>query len=221
MRKLALPFRRTRELEVLNLLKEHINLCTLTVKMLENIFKTLPSCSSNELFSSIGELYKIEENADKIRRKVANELAKDILPPLYREDLMQLIEKVDLIADLSKDIGRILITMTACKRFRIHAHNVCKSILKKLSECSNTTKECLISLLYDLNKTVKLSYEIETIEEEIDSLYVNALKYLYESKLPANELLPLYELIKSLEEIADLCEDAGDIAKVIAIRSLK
>jgi len=221
MRKLALPFRRTKELRALNLLKEHINLCASTVEALERIFEMLPSCSSDELSSLIKELYRIEERADKVRREIANELAKDILPPLYREDLMHLIEKVDLIADLSKDIGRILFTMATCKRSRVDVYNACKDIVTKLSECSKVTRECLVSLLYDLNKTIKLSYEIEVIEEEIDSLYVDALKYLYESKIPANELLPLYELVKSLEEIADLCEDASDVAKVIAIRSLR
>jgi len=221
MRKLALPFRRAKELRVLSLLENHINLCTSTVDMLGEIFKILPSCDSNKLSFTIEELYRTEEKADEVRREIANELAKDILPPLYREDLMQLIEKVDLIADLSKDVGRVLFTMVRCKKCRVHVYGACKDIVVKLSECAKVTRECLVSLLYDLRKAVELSYKIETIEEQIDSLYVNALKYLYKSKLPANELLPLYDLIKSLEEIADLCEDASDVAKIIAIRSLR
>ena len=192
MRKLALPFRRTKELEVLNLLKEHINLCTSTVDILWRIFEKLPSYNPSELSLLLNELYKVEEDADKVRRNIANELAKDILPPLYREDLMHLIEKVDLIADLSKDVGRIIFTMITCEECRVHAYNACKDMASKLSKCSKVTRECLVSLLYDLRKTIELSYEIEALEEEIDSLYIDALKYLYETKLPANELLPLY-----------------------------
>ena len=59
------------------------------------------------------------------------------------------------------------------------------------------------------------------MEEEIDSLYVRALGLLYASGLPANEVLLLYDLVKSIEETADLCEDASDVVKVIAIRSVK
>jgi len=224
MRKPALPFRRARELRVLDLLKRHAELCALTVEQLREAFNALRRGDVAKSRSALEELFKTEEEADGVRREIAGELAKEVLPPLYREDMMQLIERVDLVADWAKDVGRILTILLERKeagRLLCEACRPCGPMVEKLVECVKALRQCLEALLYDVEKAIELCYEVERVEEEIDSLYVRALGLLYASGLPANETLLLYDLVKSIEETADLCEDASDVVKVIAIRSVK
>lgn len=213
--KLAKP----KGLRLLDLLEQHVTLCANSVMLLDNIIKERFKSNFNEkkVRHLIGQLFKTEKEADKIRRSIAKELAKDIIPPLSREDLMKLTERLDIIADLSKDVSRFILVLGDIK-IDSDFYNKITLMSKKVAECVNQLKSCIYALMEDLNKAIELSFEVEHTEEVVDELYVRCLKSLIHTHASCPETFIIAEIIKKLEKIADFCEDTSDMVKVIAVR---
>ncbi len=215
-------FRKPRGLKVIDLIEEHVTLCTKAVNMIADIIKMKftkeERTNGNNINKLINELYEIEKRADNIRRSIANELAKDILPPLSREDLIRLIERLDLVADCSKDAGRLISILKDVSGVSSDFTKLLINMSNKVVECAVSLKECMNTLMKDIKSAIKQSYKVEQIEEEVDELYILCLRELYGSRITCPEVFILAEIVKMLEEIADFCEDVSDLVKVIAIR---
>ena len=164
---------------------------------------------------------KYEEEADSVRRKIVEELARGILPPLSREDFIRLVERMDMVADWAKDIARILRIIP-----REQLLGLCKEclliFLKYIRVTSIVLRKAVESMNKDFEKTLRYLNLIEKLEERADDSYLNCLKELEKTvgEETANVLL-LEKLIEDLENLEDACEDTSDVIKVIIIRSLR
>jgi predicted phosphate transport protein (TIGR00153 family) len=216
MSKIFKWFSKGRRIDAIKMLETHLNLTLNSVKELHEGIKSKLNEKEEESIKHLKKAGELEEEADAKRKVEMRELAKGVLPPLSREDLMNLTDSLDRVADGAK--------MTAKLALLISFNNLPKEIKDELLNLSNLAVECAKKLVEalswmnkDFNVTLSLIDEVEEIEEESDEKYDLIRKLLYNSEVKPSQLVFINELARGLETITDWCEDTGDLARIIIV----
>jgi len=205
--------------EVLNLVREHLEL---TQKAVEGLYNMV-SCACDDpegkraLYDRISEL---EMKADQLRRDMIFKLTERNIFPNERQDLMDLVRAVDWVADWSREAGRILVIIPfekAPDEMKDAAQEMCKECVAGVTLLA----ECINELSRDRMKALALADQVEMIEEDIDEIYSKARRYLATLVYPGfsrGALILLGEFLDAVETVADWCENTVDIVRAIAVR---
>src|SRR4030043_2380209 len=102
-------FEKRRKTMGLELAHEQITKAFDTVTWLDKAMKSFSEGNFADSKKYIENLYKAEEEVDKLRTDVFMELSKGVaLVADYREDLLHLVKRLDTLADHTKDAARCL-----------------------------------------------------------------------------------------------------------------
>jgi predicted phosphate transport protein (TIGR00153 family) len=211
-------FEKRKETKALGDVQRHLALTTGIVEDLENAIKASVEADQKKMLAYIGRVASGEKEADSLRRKVMDEISTGELSPTSREDLMDLVKKVDMVADWSRESTRVL--------GAIPMEQVPDAIKKALIEMVKSVKECTVSLQKCVNKMMTKPEEalqaadtVEREEEMVDDMHEKARTLIGRENLPkAGVAILTSQLFEALEMIADSCEDACDQVRVIMVR---
>ncbi|MEM3622861.1 MAG: DUF47 family protein [Candidatus Bathyarchaeia archaeon] len=211
-------FEKRRETKALATVQQHLALTTGIIEDLEKAIMAAIKNDEKEMQRCIERVTSSEREADKLRRKVMDELSKGELSPDDRVDLMDLVKRVDMVADWSRESTRVLgaIPMTL----------VPDSIKNEFAEMVKGAKECTISLQKCVNKMMTKPEEalqaadmVEREEEKVDDIHEKARTLLGKEEIPkAGIAVLISQLFEAIEMIADACEDACDQVRIIMVR---
>jgi len=193
----------------------------LTTGIVEDLEKAIMAAiksEEKEMRICIERVASNEREADALRRKVMDEVSKGELSPVDRADLMDLVKRVDMVADWSRESTRVL--------GAIPMEHVPKSIKEEFVEMVKSVKECAASLQKCVNKmmtkpeeALKAADDVEREEEKVDDIHEKARTLLGKEDLPkAGVAVLVSQLFEAIEMIADACEDTCDQVRVIMIR---
>jgi hypothetical protein len=211
-------FEKRKETKALADVQRHLALTTGIVEDLENAIKAAVKSDMREMLACIGRVASGEKEADSLRRKVMDEISTGELSPTDREDLMDLVKRVDMVADWSRESTRVL--------GAIPMEQVPGTIKDAFIEMVKSVKECTISLQKCVNKMMTKPEEalqaadiVEREEEKVDGIHEKARVLIGRENLPkAGVAILASELFEALEMVADSCEDACDQVRVIMVR---
>ena len=211
-------FEKRRETKAIEDIQQHLDLVTGVVEDLEKAVNAATKNEEEEMQKCVERLASREEEADSLRREIMGEVSKGELPPWGRENLMDLIKKLDMVADWSRDSARVLVA--------IPMEYVPKSIKDEFIEMVKSVKKCAVSLQICVNKVMtkpdealKAADDVEREEEKVDEIHGKARKLLGKADLPkAGIAVLLNQLFETMEMISDSCEDACDQIRVILVR---
>ena len=211
-------FEKRRETKALTTVQRHL---ALTMGIVEDLDKAIAAAIRNEekeMRKCVERVASSEKEADTLRRKVMDEISKGELSATDREDLMDLVKRVDMVADWSRESTRILgaIPMT----------EVPKSIKDEITIMVNSVRECASSLQKCVNKMMTKPEEalqaadaVEREEEKVDDIHEKARILIGREDLPkAGVAVLISQLFEAIEMIADSCEDACDQIRIIMVR---
>ena len=211
-------FEKRRETKALTTIQRHLALTTGIVEDLEKAIRAAVRGDSKETQACIERVTSSEREADKLRRKLMDEISVGELSPVDRADLMDLVKRVDMVADWSRESTRIL--------GAIPMEQLPNSIKEGFIEMVKNVKECAISLQKCVNKimvkpeeALQAADEVEREEEKVDDLHEKVRKLLGKEDFPrAGIAILASQLLEAIEMIADACEDACDQVRVIMVR---
>ncbi len=211
-------FEKRRETKALATIQRHLALTTGIVEDVERAVIAAIKGDKKETRECISRVASSEKEADALRRKVMDEVSQGELPPMDRVDLMDLVKRVDMVADWSRESTRIL--------GAIPMADLPSSIKDEFTEMIRSVKECVLSLQKCVNKMMTTSEEalqaadnVERQEEKVDDLHEKARILLGKEDLQkAGVVVLISQLFDALEMIADACEDACDQVRVIMVR---
>lgn len=211
-------FEKRKETKALADVQRHLALTTGIVEDLENAIKAAVKSDMKEMQVCIERVSSGEKEADSLRRKVMDEISTGELSPTDREDLMELVKRVDMVADWSRESTRVL--------GAIPMEQVPDTIKDAFTEMVKSVKECTISLQKCVNKMMTKPEEalqaadmVEREEEKVDGIHEKARVLIGRENLPkAGVAILASELFEALEMVADSCEDACDQVRVIMVR---
>jgi predicted phosphate transport protein (TIGR00153 family) len=211
-------FEKRRETKALATIQRHLALTTGIVEDLEKAIMAAIKSEEKEMCIYIERVASNEREADALRRKVMDEVSKGELSPVDRADLMDLVKRVDMVADWSRESTRVL--------GAIPMEHVPKSIKDEFVEMVKSVKECVASLQKCVNKmmtkpeeALKAADDVEREEEKVDDIHEKARMLIGKEDIPrAGVAVLVSQLFEAIEMIADACEDTCDQVRVIMIR---
>jgi len=208
-----------REEKVIKLLEKHMASVIDTVYEFYNAIKFLKDEKVSDARKSLIRMSQAEEEADKLDRLISAEATKGDIPPKFREDLMHLVRRVDLIADWTKDAGNNILLLID-KEIQIPNVFLEKTLIlsKLLKDCVNALQKAIVNITVDLDKALTYVEEVEVLEHKIDIEYYNGKKLLLDLDLHPGILITIRDMLNDVEHASDLAEDAGDVIKILAVR---
>jgi len=164
------------------------------------------------------EIRSYEDEVDKARRLVSQELAEIGAILLSREDFLRFTNLTSEIADFSEGIAFRLVEIME------HSWNVPMDIKKdllKLSEAVLDTllrlRETMMVLIYGSAKAMEKAKDVEVAERVVDEFYREFEIKLLSSKIDFPALILLRDILQLLEDSADKAEDAADAARILSL----
>jgi predicted phosphate transport protein (TIGR00153 family) len=211
-------FEKRRETVALTTIQRHLSLTTGIVEDLEKAIHAAVKKDDREMEKCIERVTSSEKEADTLRRKVMDDVSRGELAPTDRVDLMDLIKRLDMVADWSRESTRVL--------GAIPMENVPNSIkgefigmVKSVKECATSLQTCVNRMMSKPEQALQAADAVEREEEKVDDLHEKARKLLGQEDLPkAGVAILANELFEALEMVADACEDACDQVRVIMVR---
>lgn len=218
MSELVRWFEKRKETKALAVIQHHLALTTGIVEDLEKAIIAALKADVKEMQKCIQRVASSEKEADTLRRKVMDDISTGELSPTDREDLMDLVKRVDMVADWSRESTRILVA--------IPMEYVPDSIKKGFIEMIRNVKECTTLLQKCVNKMMTKSEEalqaadaVEREEEKVDDTHEKIRMLIGKEDLPkAGVAVLISQLFEAIEMIADSCEDACDQVRIIMVR---
>jgi len=206
---------------VFDLIQEHVGKVEDTVTELDRALGLATQGKKKDVSHAVKRLYEDEEEADRIRRRIVEELAKGELKAKEREDLAHLARRTDIIADWAKDAAWNLETLvTANVKVPSKIWTMLVKIGDTLVQEVRAFRKSIANLVMDVDAALESELRVEELEHKIDENYHATKKMFLElaKDLDAPAFMLLRDLLKDLEQVADFCEDAGDMVRSIAIR---
>ncbi|MGH8460872.1 MAG: DUF47 domain-containing protein [Stenotrophobium sp.] len=158
----------------------------------------------------------IEHKADKVTHQTMQMLHQTFITPLDRDEIHQLITRMDDILDLMEDASQCM--------FLYNIHAVTDETRQLASICLDCTERVrdAVNLLPDMkNAKAILSYcaRIDQLESDADHLMRSAMAKLFREEPEARQIIKMKELYQLLESVTDRCQDVANIIEGIVIEN--
>ena len=170
----------------------------------------------DDLEHRVHAIETIEKQADKVTHATLEMLHKTFITPLDRDDIHQLITRMDDILDLMEDVGQT-IWLYDIKEITPEA--------KRLAELCQTCCEKVlasVSLLHNMNNAreiLTICAEIDRLESDADHVMRAAMSKLFREEPDVRNLIKLKAIYEILETVTDRCEDVANIVEGIIVEN--
>jgi predicted phosphate transport protein (TIGR00153 family) len=213
-------FEKRRKTKGLELAHEQISKAFDTVTWLHKAMTSFSETNFDEAKTYIENLYKAEEEVDKLRTDVFMELSKGIaLVADYREDLLHLVKRLDTLADHTKDAARCL-EMLAEAEIPQELCGKTVFMTSKLVETAQALRNSIEKISSNPAEAMDKAKKVGEIEHAIDEEYLRtkSLFVKYGTKVNCGAMVIFDDLIEFIEHAADMCADTADYILVLSSR---
>ena len=171
---------------------------------------------------AVSNVIEGETNADELHRDLSLKIAEGAFFGGVREDILNLLEKIDNIADSAKDAARFL---AADSLLEVEARDILASkdmqLFLAALKSSVTALTSLVRALEDGKKeALSKVHIVEEFEEEADSHKDVMIKSLFSdgAKMNPVTVIQLRDFIFVSDDVADNAEDASDVILVLVAK---
>ena len=211
-------FAKRKETKALMTVQRHLALTTGIVEDLEKAMRASIKGDKKETERCIQRVASSEKEADGLRRNVMDEISTGELSPTDREDLMNLVKKVDMVADWSRESTRILGAIPM-ENVPVSIKDESIEMVVNVKECAVSLQKCVNSIMTKPEEALKAADTVERQEEKVDDIHEKARILLGKEDIQkAGVAVLIGQLFEAIEMIADSCEDACDQVRVIIVR---
>ena len=211
-------FEKRRETKAIATIQRHLGLTTGIVEDLEKALQSAVKGNEEGMRERIERVTNSEKEADTLRREVMDQVSKGELPPTDRVDLMDLVKRVDMVADWSRESTRVLGAIPMARVPRL-VKDAFMEMVKSVRECTTSLQICVNKMMTKPSEALQAADLVERLEEKVDDLHEKARALLAGEDLPqAGVVVLISQLFDALEMIADACEDACDQVRIIMVR---
>ena len=174
-----------------------------------------------QLMSKVDDLQRraynietIEKNADKIARQALLLLHKTFITPFDRNEIHELITRMDDILDLIEDAAHsmFLYDIRVVTPEATHLADICVACAEKVKAAVS-----LLPKMEDTAKIMALCEEIDHLEAEADHVMRAAMAKLFRDEPDVLRVIKLKEIYELLESVTDRCEDVANVIESIVL----
>jgi len=213
-------FEKRRRTKGLELAHEQITKAFDTVTLLHKAMKSFTQGNLADTTKYIANLFRAEEEVDKLRTDVFTELSKGAaLVADYREDLLHLVKRLDTLADHTKDAARC-IQMLGDAKIPEELCNKTVFMTGKLVDAAQALRGGIEKISVNASEAIAESKRVQNFEHELDEEYLNtkALFVKYGGEINCGAMVIFDDLVEFIEHAADMCADTADYIMVLSSR---
>ena len=180
------------------------------------LLDSLDNFSTLNLKKRLDDMHEIEHAGDMIKHEMMERLMKEFLPPIEREDIVELSRTIDDVTDSIEDVLRGMY-MYHITTFRSEVMEFCKLILRCCAALKSMAQE-----MPNFRKSTLLQekiIEINGLEEEGDRLYTEAMRHLYTAEKDPLTIISWTTMYDRLEKCCDCCEDVADMVEQVIMKN--
>ena len=172
--------------------------------------------SGDDLERRAHNVESIEKRADRITRSTIELLHKTFITPIDRDDIHQLISKMDDILDLIEDSAQLMflydvrVPTPEAKKLA----DICVVCCEKMQSAVE-----LLSSMDNAAAIMIICTEIDRLESEADHVMRAAMARLFRDEPDVRELIKLRTIYEHLETVTDRCEDVANIIQGIVLEN--
>ncbi len=165
--------------------------------------------------AKIAKLKEIEHEADIITHRTYEKMHRTFLTPLDREDIYNLVNKMDSVLDMIE---------AAAVRMQLYKIKKPADEIKELARILNLAIGKIKKIVHALRDKKKFQeiledcVEINTLENEGDIVLRMTMARLFEREKDPFELIKWKEIFERIEESIDVCEDVSNIIEGIVLK---
>ena len=198
-----------REGRFFDLFEQSSNLIEEAAQQFKKMLSDLPHAESHA-----HTIKDIEHRADDVTHQTVEMLHKTFITPIDREEIHQLISKMDDVVDIIEAASQriVLYGITAIPQDALQMSDVCI----RSAECIKRAVRGL-SNLKKPQEMIKDCVEINRLENEADTLLRSAISKLFKEEPDTRQLIKLKEIYELLEVVTDRCEDVANIIEGIVL----
>ena len=166
--------------------------------------------------SRIYNIETCEKRGDKIAHDVIDLLHKTFITPIDRDDIHQLITRMDDILDLTEDVAQsvYLYDLRTITPEAARLAEICVACGEKVREA--------VSLLPNMDNAAKIRaacVDIDKLESEADHVMRAAMAKLFRDEPDVRQVIKLKAIYELLETVTDRCEDVANIIEGIVVEN--
>ena len=162
------------------------------------------------------QIESIEKMADKATHAVIELLHKTFITPLDRDEIHQLITRMDDVLDLMEDASQSIF---------LYDVKTIPPEASKLAEicvaCSEQVKIAvgLLSNMQNAKAILLACDEIDRLESSADHVMRSAIATLFRDEPDVRQVIKLRSIFELLETVTDRCEDVANIIEGIVLEN--
>ena len=157
-----------------------------------------------------------ERAADKVTHECITLLHKTFITPFDRDQIHQLITRMDDILDLMQDVAESIVLYDIRK---ITPES--KQLAEICQMCCERVRTA-VSLLKNVKAAeaiLKTCQEIDRLESDADRVMRAAMSKLFRDEADVKQLIKLRSIYELLETITDRCEDVANLIEGIVLEN--
>ncbi len=166
--------------------------------------------------AGLEEIDRIETSADKITHETFALLHKTFITPFDREDIHQLISRMDDILDLTQDVAESVML------YDIQSVTPEAIQLASLSQMCCERVRSAVALLTHMDNAetiLKLCTEIDQLESDADRVMRSAMSKLFRDESDVRTVIKMKAIYELLESLTDKCEDVANILEGVVLEN--
>ena len=203
------------ESRVLDDLVDYLRGINSSTRKLYEILELWFADKSDKIEKELNELLVLEKQSNEMKTHLLNLISMQVLN-IRRGDFMRLILSISNIVD---EIGGTGYRIKFISNWKCDAkmQKMLSVINEKIIELVKTLKDIIFQLSKNTTEAIKKVEIVSQKEREVDLIRRELMEYAYSLDLDFKQILKLRDLINHFENIADHCEIAGDLCRIIAV----
>jgi uncharacterized protein len=181
------------------------------------IFAELETASGLDQIEAVGvRLKPIETEADTVCQRIYEEIDRTFVTPIDREDLARLAKVLDNVVDGMEHTAAFatLFRFTALTDPMRHLVRITVDCAREIAKAARILRKFASP---DVIKAPTLA--VHSLENEADGVYRKAIAALFSDSISPVELVRQKDMLFSLEEGVDQCEDAMDALRSVVVKN--
>lgn len=194
-----------------DLFNQHADLCVKGAKEMVELMTNF-----DDLEIRVHAIEGIEKLADKVTHDTIDLLHKTFITPIDRDEIHQLIVRMDDILDLLEDAGQT-ISLYDIKAITPEAKRLAELCLA----CTEKVQSA-VALLHNMDNSrqiLTICKEIDRLESDADHVMRAAMSKLFRDEPDVRNLIKLKAIYEILETVTDRCEDVANIIEGIIVEN--
>jgi len=190
---------------------QHADLCVKGAKEMVSLMTNF-----DDLENRVHAIEGIEKQADKVTHATLELLHKTFITPLDRDDIHQLITRMDDILDLLEDAGQTI------SLYDIKAITPESKRLAELCLACTEKVKAAVGLLHNMDNSPQIlavCEEIDRLESDADHVMRAAMSKLFRDEPDVRNIIKLKAIYELLETVTDRCEDVANIIEGIIVEN--